>query len=186
MCLSVSLQASAQELRYDIIRNGKVIGWLVSRKSVHGKSVELATESAATVEMLLTLKFNSMVRGTFSDGLLTEGSILRRVNGQDKANIRFVWENDHYVMQDGKSRTELRARISYSTACLMFYEPVKLTRIFSENFKQFIPINPGPGPHEYILHLPDGNTNLYTYENGICTAAEINTTFSTAYFRLRK
>lgn len=66
----------------------------------------------------------------------------------------------------------------------MHEEPINLQKIFSENYKRFIPIK-AIKPHQYELQLPDGNRNFYTYANGICVSAEVNTTLSTVFFRLK-
>jgi hypothetical protein len=126
----------------------------------------------------------SKVFGTFNNGQLTSGSVLRKVNGKDKANAKITWQNDRYLIQDKDESIELKEKITYTTACLMHEEPVNLLRIFSENYKRFIPIK-AIKPHQYELQLPDGNRNFYTYANGVCVSAEVNTTLSTAYFRLK-
>jgi hypothetical protein len=62
---------------------------------------------------------------------------------------------------------------------------VGVKMVFSENFRKFIPLKE-IRPHYYELKLPDGNSNFYTYSNGVCSGAEVNTNFSKAFFRLKK
>jgi hypothetical protein len=173
-----------RKLRYDVIRNGKVIGYLDAIRKDQGGTVEYSMESNVKVSMLLDFSLYSKVLGSFSNGFLTYGSIIRRVNGHDKANARITWHNDRYLIQDKDESIELKEKITYTTACLMHDEPINRLRIFSENFKRFIPIK-AIKPHQYELQLPDGNRNYYTYSNGICVSAEVNTTLTTAYFRLK-
>jgi hypothetical protein len=179
-----SFNETDRKLQYEVLRNGKVIGYLDAVKKDKGTTVEYIMESNVKVSILMDFSLYSKVSGSFYNGMLTFGSIIRRVNGHDKANSMITWHNDRYLIQDKDASIELKEKITYTTACLMHDEPVNRQRIFSENFKRFIPIK-AIKPHEYELQLPDGNRNFYTYANGICVSAEVNTTLTTAYFRLK-
>ena len=102
-----------------------------------------------------------------------------------RVNAKIVLQKDKYVIQDDDERSELNEKILYTSACLMHLEPVGLKRIFSENFKKFVPVRE-LRPHYYELRLPDGNKNYYSYANGTCIGAEVNTNLSKAFFRLKK
>ena len=182
--LLTSFMEVDRKLHYEVLRKGKVIGYLDAMKKDNGSIVEYSMESNVKISLLMDFALYSKVFGSFNNGILTSGSIIRRVNGKDKANSKITWQNDRYLIQDKDESIELREKITYTTACLMHEEPVNLQRIFSENYKRFIPIKLVK-PHQYELLLPDGNRNFYTYANGICVSAEVNTTLSTAYFRLK-
>jgi hypothetical protein len=183
--LLTSFLEADRKLQYEVLRKGKVIGYLDAMKKNNGAIVEYIMESNVKISLLMDFALYSKVYGSFNNGVLTTGSIIRRINGKDKANSKITWLNDRYLIQDKDESIELKEKITYTTACLMHEEPVNLQRIFSENYKKFIHIK-AVKPHQYELLLPDGNRNFYTYENGICVSAEVNTTLSTAYFRLKK
>jgi len=182
--LLYSFMETDKKLHYDVIRNGKVIGYLDALRKNNGEKVEYIMESNVKVSVIMDFALYSKVIGSFDKGMLTSGSIVRRVNGKDKANSKITWLNDRYLIQDKSESIELKEKITYTSACLMHEEPVNMQRIFSENFKRFIPIK-AIKPHQYELQLPDGNRNFYTYANGVCVSAEVNTTLTTAYFRLK-
>jgi len=184
LILLTSYAESGRKLHYEVIRNGKVIGYLDAMRNGNGPIVEYSMESNVKISLLMDFALYSKVFGSFNNGILTSGSIIRRVNGKDKANAIITWQKDRYLIKDMEESIELKEKITYTTACLMHEEPANLQKIFSENFKRFIPIR-AIKPHQYELQLPDGNRNFYTYENGICISAEVNTTLSTAYFRLK-
>ena len=184
LILLTSYAESGRKLHYEVIRNGKVIGYLDAMRNGDGPIVEYSMESNVKISLLMDFALYSKVFGSFNNGILTSGSIIRRVNGKDKANAIITWQKDRYLIKDMEEIIELKEKITYTSACLMHEEPSNLQRIFSENFKRFIPIR-AIKPHQYELQLPDGNRNFYTYENGICISAEVNTTLSTAYFRLK-
>ena len=182
--LLTSFLETDRKLHYEVLRNGKVIGYLDALRKDNGTIVEYIMESNVKITLLMDFALYSKVLGTFNNGVLTSGSIIRRLNGKDKANSKITWQTDHYVIQDKDESIMIKEKITYTTACLMHEEPVNQLRIFSENFKRFIPIK-AIKPHQYELQLPDGNRNYYTYANGVCVSAEVNTTLSTAYFRLK-
>lgn len=172
-------------LKYDVIRNDKVIGHMESVKTEKVGITEYQTQSSVSINILFQLSIFTKVVGIFKDGQLVSGSVLRRVNGSDRANATIVFQKDRYVIQEDEEREELHDKIQYTTACLMHVEPMAYKRIFSENYKKFIPIKQ-LRPHFFELSLPDGNKNFYTYANGICIGAEVNTNLSKAFFRLKK
>ena len=182
--LLTSFHEVDRKLHYEVLRNGKVIGYLDALRKDNGAIVEYIMESNVKVSLIMDFALYSKVLGTFNNGVLTSGSIVRRLNGKDKANAKITWQTDHYVIQDKDESIQIKEKITYTTACLMHEEPVNMQRIFSENFKRFIPIK-AIKPHQYELQLPDGNRNFYTYANGVCVSAEVNTTLTTAYFRLK-
>ena len=186
MMLLYSFSASSQAtLVYDVVKGKKIIGTLISSKIIRDNLTEYAIESKVNVDMILAFKIYSRVSGVYRDGVLIDGKILRKVNDSEKANAHIFWATDKYFIQEDKKLEEFRQKIFYSTACLMHWEPVNFTAVYSENYKKMIPVKV-VGPHKYMLLLPDGNKNYYTYQNGICLEAEVNTNLSTAYFRLRK
>lgn len=173
------------KLQYDVIRNNKVIGHMQAIRTSKGSFTEYQTESSVKVSLVIELAIYTKVTGIFGQGQLISGSVIRRVNSSDKVNATIHWQKDKYVIEEDGEKMTLPEKIAYSSACLMHVEPVGLTRIFSEANKKFIPIRQLK-PHQYELQLPDGNKNFYTYVDGICVSAEVNTTLSKAFFRLKK
>ncbi|PWU00368.1 MAG: hypothetical protein C5B52_09065 [Bacteroidetes bacterium] len=178
-------KATVVQLNYDIERNGKVVGKLTSIKSTNQQTEEYVTESDVKIDILFSIQVYTKVQGTFNNGVLSEGNILRKVNGKDKANAHIIWSNDKYLIKEPHETGSFKFKIYYTTACLMHEEPTGLQHIFSENFKQFINVKQ-LGPHKYVLQLPDGNENIYTYVNGKCAEAVVKTTFATVYIKLKK
>lgn len=176
---------SPVKLQYDVIRNNKVIGQMQAIRFNKGNITEYLTESSVKVSVVIELAIYTKVTGIFGQGQLISGSVIRRVNSSDKVNATINWQKDKYVIEEDGQKITLPEKISYTSACLMHVEPVGLNRIFSEANKKFIPIRQLK-PHQYELQLPDGNKNYYTYADGFCVSAEVNTTLSKAFFRLKK
>jgi len=172
-------------LKYEIVRNDKVIGKMEAVKRDKGNMIEYQMESFVSVSLIVQLSIYTKVVGVFHQGQLVSGSVIRKVNDNTKVNAKIILQNDRYLIQEEDERSELNEKIMYTSACLMHLEPVGLKRIFSENYKKFVTVRE-LRPHYYELQLPDGNKNFYSYANGICIGAEVNTNLSKAFFRLKK
>ena len=175
----------SQKLLYDVIRNNKVIGQMQAIRLNKGSFTEYLTESSVKVSVVVELAIYTKVTGIFGQGQLISGSVIRRVNSSNKVNATIQWQKDRYIIEEDGEKLTIPEKIPYTSACLMHVEPVGMNRIFSEANKKFIPIRQLK-PHQYELQLPDGNKNYYTYADGICISAEVNTTLSKAFFRLKK
>ena len=149
------------------------------------ETVEYITESSARFSVLIDISVYSKLQSSFSNGKLLDGRLIRQVNGKTKADRQIAWEQDQYLIKSDGRSLSFKSKISFSTACLMYAEPSGMTSIFSENFGQYVTINETV-PHRYVLTLPDGKDNIYTYHNGKCTEVEVRTSLATVYIKLRK
>lgn len=169
---------------YDIIKNEKVIGYMLCSKVERNETIEYTNESSAKFSILIDVSVYSKLQSSFSDGILRNGKLFRQVNGKTKSDKQIAWDNDQYLIKnDGKS-VSLKSKINFSTACLMYVEPAGIKNIFSENFGQYVSIFE-VAPHKYVLKLPDGD-NIYTYQNGKCIEVEVRTTLATVFIKPRK
>ena len=173
------------KIQYDVIKNGKVIGYMTSSMVEKDGVIQYTTESNVKVSMLITIRVYNKVQASFWKGFLQDGSLMRKVNSKSRADTRIRWNSTAYQVDENGSSSTFGSRISFSTACLMHVEPVNKQYIFSENFLRFVPVKE-VAPHKYELVLPDGHSNFYTYENGRCVEVEVITSFATIYIRPKK
>lgn len=169
---------------YDIIRNNKVIGYMLCSKVSTNETVEYINESSARFSMLISVSVYSKLHSSFNKGILHDGKLLRVVNGKTKSNKRIEWNEDQYVIDNDGRQGSFRSRINFTTACLMYTEPQGMKYIFSENFGCNVAIEE-IASHKYVLRLPDGD-NFYTYRDGKCVEVEVRTTLATVYIKPRK
>ncbi|HET7899277.1 MAG TPA: DUF6134 family protein, partial [Flavisolibacter sp.] len=73
--------------------------------------------------------------------------------------------------------------VHYSTHCLYTTEPLQYARVFSDNYQQFLLIQK-QGDHHYQIIFPEGNSNDYYYENGICKRIVVSSALFDAEFVL--
>lgn len=169
---------------YDIIKNDKVIGYMLCSKTEKNEMTEYTNESSAKFSMLIEISVYSKLQSSFSEGILRYGKLVRQVNGKTRSNKQIAWEKDQYLIRNDGRSASFKSVINFSTACLMYVEPTGINNIFSENFGQYIAVNEITS-HKYALKLPDGD-NIYTYQNGKCIEVEVRTSLATIYIKPHK
>ncbi|PVD52352.1 hypothetical protein DC498_09550 [Terrimonas sp.] len=175
----------AQTLKYDIIRSGRVVGTMNASMIKNSTNVEYMTESKINMTLLVSVDVYNKVSGLFVDGVLQKGGITRRVNGNTKADVHLTLDKGKYLINEYGNVSSIQAVIRYSTACLMFIEPVNNKQVFSEVFKKFLVIKK-ISEHKYALQMPDGYQNIYTYKDGYCIEADVRSSVADLTIRLRK
>lgn len=168
--------AQSSTLHYDIVKKRSIIGSVQTIRSISDDEIRYQIHFKASVSFLI---FNYNIKASqesvFKNGEMQLGSLIRTVNGKKKAQHYIaLQENSYEIIKDGKPSFNLHSAINYSVSELYFSEPLDRPLIFSENHLQFIPIKQ-VSPHRYRITLPDGNINTYTYEDGVCILAEIET-----------
>jgi len=143
------------------------------------------TESKINMTMLVSVDVYNKVSGLFVDGVLQKGGITRKVNGNTKADVQLTLDKGKYLINESGNVSSMQAVIRYSTACLMFIEPVNNKQVFSEVFKKFLVIRK-ISEHTYALQMPDGYQNIYTYKDGYCIEADVRSSVADLTIRLRK
>ena len=67
-------------LKYEIVRNEKVIGQMEAVKKEKGGLIEYQMESFVNISLVMQFSIYTKVVGVFHEGQLVSGSVLRRVN----------------------------------------------------------------------------------------------------------
>lgn len=178
--------AQTSTLHYDIVKKQSVVGSFQTTKTVSNDEVRYQIHFKASASFLIfNYRVNATQESVFKNGEMQLGSLTRTVNGKRKAQHHIaLQENSYKIIKDGKPTLNLHSAINYSVSALYFSEPLGRSLIFSENHLQFIPITQ-LSAHRYSITLPDGNTNTYTYEDGICILAEIETDMANIGLRLK-
>lgn len=184
---SKSIHAQYQEraLVYDIMRKDDKIGTVLAVKVTNGTQEAIRIETHMNVQFVVSVKVDLVVGNSFRDDVLLEAFMRKDVNGTVKINNSIFRKGNFYNMIDkDRDTTFLHQTLSESVSTLYFEEPVNTTTIFSETFLKLLPLKKTESS-TYQLSLPDGNTNYYRYEKGVCTEVIIETQLSTVHLRLR-
>ncbi len=174
-----------QRLLYSIERKGKKVGVLNVHQNKTGSTTTYHIESEVKVNVLVSVVVKAKEQSVYENDVLQSSSLVRHVNGKEKANKKIRNNGSGLtVVEEGKEQNLKNYRVKYSTHCLYATEPLAYTNVFSDNYKKFIPIVKLADGH-YKLTFPDGNSNEYFYENGICSRVKVASRLFDAEFVLR-
>ena len=184
LIISASLAAQEQTLRYAINRHGKTVGELRIKQVKTGNTVTYSVESEVKVSFVLSFTVKAKEQSVYEGGVLQSSSLYRTVNGKEKTNKQIKNNGKGLTVTDDGEEQELKNYlVKYSMHCLYLNEPLTYTNVFSDNYKQFIPIEK-TAERQYKVKFPDGNSNEYHYENGVCKKVVVKSSLFDAEFVL--
>ncbi len=184
--ISISINVNAQEHTslYNILHNGEIKGTLAVYQKVEGGHVHIKIESEVKTRFLFMIVVKSVEEAIFEDGILVYSSLYRKVNGQEKVNQKLEYNGGSYKMISTEDATELPVYpIRYSVLSLYCQEPVNIRRVYSDNFRQYVEVKKVDN-NKYRMILPNGNSNYYSYRNGVCISVEVDQLYNME-FRLK-
>ena len=170
----VSLKAQEKQLQYNIIRNGKVIGWTKLVKTTIDQHVDIKLQSEVKTRFVFQFVVEAMEEAVFNNGSLVYTSQFRKLNSDVKENKQMKWTNRGYEVQKGNQIQPLSfAAMHHHMLGLYFTEPFQGTKVYSDSFQQLLNVE-RISEGAYKIKLPDGNSCSYYYRNGICTNVKID------------
>jgi hypothetical protein len=179
LCYSASAQ---QQLSYNVIRKGANVGNMKITSTTSTAGQLFFIESNVQVWILVTIKIANIQSDFFKNGVLQKASIIRTVNGSTKMNNNIMQVPGGYITMDKSGDTTMiKGDIKHTIANLYFNEPTHGNPIYSENFLKFLTVKK-IGQHMYEIQMPDGNKNVYTYQNGVCIHLKAETDHGVIYF----
>ncbi len=174
-----------QQLLYGIHRRGEKVGELSYQQKTEGTQTTYAIRSDVTVSMVLSFRVQAWEQSVYKNNVLQFSSLLRKVNGRERTN-RQIQNTGNKITITNKNKTPLEKAyvIHYGMHCLYATEPLTQTTVFSDNYQQFLAIEK-LGPQHYRIKLPDGGSNEYFYQDGICRRVKLKSTLFDAEFVLQ-
>ncbi|MBO9672803.1 MAG: hypothetical protein J7577_05125 [Sphingobacteriaceae bacterium] len=167
------LPAFAQQSKFNIKRNGEVIGEMYFQQKNEGENTYLTITSKVQTRFVFKINVETEDQAHFKNGKLLTSNVSRTVNGNARELKKTDWVNNRYQLKTGNKTNTLDQPISYNMMLLYIKEPLNISEIYSDNFQCFIPVQKS-GAHQYRIKLPDGNYNDYHFENGICKLVVVN------------
>jgi hypothetical protein len=170
----VSLRAQEKQLQYNIIRNGKVIGWTKLVRTTIDHQVDIKLQSEVKTRFVFQFVVKAMEEAVFNNGSLVYTSQFRKLNSDVKENKQMKWTSRGYEVQKGnKIQTLSFTAMTRHMLGLYFTEPSQGEKVYSDSFQQMLNVE-RIAEGAYKIRLPDGNSCSYYYKNGICTNVKID------------
>jgi hypothetical protein len=182
--LGFSSQAQKQNLSYKVMQNKNAIGWIRIQKVETGPVSHIVLDSEIKKRLIFTISVIEKQEASFTNGLMMESFIYRKVNDDVKMDKHTTYTGKFYEVKNlNESERVMISRIQYNLLSLYFKEPVNIKQVYSDTFQQLLNIE-YTGNACYKVKLPDGNSNFYYYANGICSRVRLDhTLFSIEFVR---
>jgi hypothetical protein len=182
----IAVYAFSQErvLHYVVKRNGNSIGNLVLKETKADNRTTYKLQSAVKSSFLFTLTVKALEEAIYENGILTYSLFYQKVNSSERANTRIQATGAAYKVTEKQETTLLkRYPITYNMVCLYTMEPAHVRQVFMDKYQKFVPIET-ISPHHYKIVFPDGASNEYYYQAGICVKVKLNSTWFSAVMEL--
>lgn len=179
-------RAQEKNLDYIIKRNGSKVGRMCVKEIRDGNKVSLRLQSDIKTSFIFTFTAKGIEEAQYDNGILVYSSVYQKLNGNEKVNKQIKYVNDEYIISNnGKEEILDNVKIYYNLVCIYYHEPLSTVLIFSDKYQKFLPINKVED-HHYKIKFPDGSSNEYWFENGVCKKIEIDHTFYSATMELNQ
>lgn len=175
--LGITLTGYGQRLTYDVIRNGSSMGLTRVERELVGDRIRHHLNTQTEFRILFAFKVEYDLEEFFEKGVLVSGTSFNTLNGSVQKETKMQKLPDYYeLVIDGITTRVAEQQITESVAEIYFEEPYDGKQVYSAYFARYLSFEK-EGPNKYSLTSPDG-TNVYTYENGICTRVDISRDFA--------
>jgi len=168
------------------MQGGDEIGWLKLQKSDSNTTTLITFDSEAKKRMILKFEVKEQQSATFQNGILMKSSVYRKVNDDVKVDKYTINKGTYYLVNEKESSALVTINgIQYNQLSMYFQEPVKINKVYSDNFQCLLKIE-NLGNHSYKIKLPTGDTDYYYYTNGQCAKVKVVHSLFTVEFVLSK
>lgn len=186
MYASSSCHAQERKFKYDVMRNGKVIGKIDFVEMISGQKKFLSMTSDVKTRFILAFSDETAETAAFDNGVMVYSSFYQKQTGSGTANKSTIAAGKNYKLtDDGVTKVITLDPIRYNMLLLYTTIPEMITKVYSANFQKHLDIKKLED-NRYRLTMPDGKFNYYTYKNGICTKVEIVRKLFTLLFVLKE
>jgi len=159
-------------------------GWVTLNKNVSGNTTVFSMSSEIKVRMIMLFKIISSEYAEFRDGKMIHSYVFRKMNETMKVQNHARLCSSGYEIENESGKKLLAiSPVTFNVLSMYFGEPPVGTSVYSnsqQNSVQVEKLRNGV----YRIQSPDGNSNEYYYNNGICTRVKIDTNFYSAEFIL--
>lgn len=185
LTLTITAMAQVKKMNYSIIQGNGQVGTLTLVKKDSAGITQLQMESAASKRILFAITIYEKQQTILQNGHIKYSMVLRKVNGNIKSNKSIQFKEGHYVLlKNGKETVTPFSALKQNQLTMYYEKPADSSEIYSDQFERKIPVKKIK-EGEYKIDLPDGNTNYYSYKNGILTRLKLKHTFFSAEFILK-
>jgi hypothetical protein len=170
------------EISFKVYRGKNHIGKLTSAESIENGKTTYTLNYDVKIDVLLSIKIIENMTSVFQDKKMLTSVQTRFINGTAKVKNTAYWKDGMYTMKNKDDElTYIKSNI-YANICNLYSkEPLNIAEVYSESYQQLIPLKKIE-PNKYSIELPDGNTSIYSYKNGLLQEVVSNTNWGNLRF----
>jgi hypothetical protein len=185
-CSFKNADAQQRILKYNIMHNGECKGSMVLTEENKGKVKHIKIESDVKVRFILSFKIHSVEEAIFEDGVLVYSLLYRTINGDEKLNQQLQLNGSVYKITCKGDCDEIPAYPVHNTILSLYcFEPINVTTVYSDSFRKYVTVE-RKTDGVYKVALPNGNTNFYSYKDGVCVKVDVQQSFYPVQFIIIK
>jgi hypothetical protein len=178
--------AQERKLNYDVIRNGSVIGNIIFTELNSGQKKFLSFVSSIKTSFIFSFCDQTTETSLFENEILVHASLNQKQTGSGRTSTTVETSGNAYKVIDGNTSKIIYINpIYYNTLLLYLKPPENINKVYSQKFQKLLEIKK-VAENKFMLILPDGTHNYYTYNSGLCDRVDIERSFFTVHFVLRK
>ena len=168
------------QLKYKVSQGSNDIGWLTIERQTIGNRLTLVLLSEIKTRFVFMIHVITKEYSTFENGKLQNSSVYRKANGTIKVDKQISFNRGLYeVSEDGEKSVLPITYIGKNLLSLYFQEPIGISQVYCDKHECFIALTK-TGDGAYKLQFPDGSSNCYYYQSGICTKVKVSHNFYSA------
>lgn len=174
---TIGIQAQENTVRFDIIKNEKIIGSLEIQIKKASSIIEYQLQSNIEVSFIKKFHIKARELYRFRNGKLVYSLVKRRINNKSNDPKELFFENTTYTLKSGEKTKNLSVKeIKANLAMLYLKEPNDIAKVYCDNQQVILGVKP-VREHVYRIDFPNGTSNTFYYKDEKCVMIEVKAKF---------
>lgn len=170
---------------YDVMHNQNCIGQIILVETVTDSRKFYALKSEVKTRYIFSYHSRSIENAAFENGIMMYSFFYEKQNGKETTNETIANGNYFKLISDGNIDSQNFIPVRFNTLQLYTNCPGKSVRVYSTHYQKFLNFVK-VSESRYRLELPGNNFNYLNYKNGICSSVDVERSFFTIHFILKK
>jgi hypothetical protein len=170
---------------YDVMHKGSSIGHIILLQKIKDNLKYYALKSEVKTWYIFSYQSQSIENAVFENGIMMYSFFYEKQNGKEIRNETIATGNYFKLISDGNTDSQIFFPVHFNTVQLYTTCPGKSVKVYATHYQKFLDFIK-VSESRYRLELPNGNFNYFNYNNGICTSVDVERSFFTIHFILKK
>jgi hypothetical protein len=169
---------------YDVMHNGSSIGQIILIETIKDNRKFYVLNSEVKTRYIFSYQSQSIENAAFENGIMMYSFYYQKQNGKETTNEIIGNGNYFKLISDGNIDSQYLT-VRFNTLQLYTNCPGKSVKVYSTHYQKLLDLVK-ESENRYRLELPNGNFNYLNYKNGICISVDVERSFFTIHFILKK